>query len=59
MNYTNIAMTNITETFTKNVTFSDEIILSANKNIYLGSNRAYSNTTCYIIKGSSATFEVC
>lgn len=57
--WTNVAWINQTNTFALNLTLSDELIMSDNKNIYMGSNRIYSNITCIIIKGSSATLEIC
>ena len=57
--YTNIAMTNQTNTFSLNQTLSDELILSQDKSIYMGAGRQYYNGSCMITVGSSATFEVC
>lgn len=62
--YANIALTNVawinqTNTFTKNQTLSDELILSQDKSIYFGAGNQYYNGTCMIIKGVSATMEIC
>jgi len=56
---TNVAWINQTNTFAKNITLSDELILSQNKRIYFGAGKAYYNGTCFIIEGSSATMEIC
>ena len=44
---------------TGNLTLSDELILSQDKSIYFGASNMYYNGTCMIIKGASATMEIC
>jgi len=56
---TNVAFKNETNTFTLNQTLSDELILSQDKNIYMGVGKQYYNGSCVIIKGSTSTLEIC
>ncbi len=44
---------------TENLTLSDELIISQDKNLYMGSGKQYFNGTCLILEGSASTLEVC
>lgn len=57
--YANLALTNQSNTFGGNTTFSNDTILRAGEKMYLDNNTIYSNTTCVIIKGTISTLEIC
>ncbi len=52
----NVGYTNISETFTKNLTASDSVI---GTKLYVGSLPIDSNATCIFIRGGTSTWEIC